>query len=311
MITLHILAFLYAFIPLCHGVPSKSHAVKPEITSDSNSKFLLILCDGFHMDLIEKVKAAGYELPAFDMLLETGIRMKYMQNVYPTVTFPNLWSIATGMNVERHGIVHNFFYDPVLNETFRMDNTTYTRFYNNGTEGAGGQPIWETNQLQGHHSVVAVWPGSSAPIDNITATYALPINYTLPWQERVDHIVSNLARDEAAANLGILYFEDPDLTLHHHGCESIEVKEKVVEIDETLMYLLNQLKMAQLLDDINIVQGCEWARVKKEETLSRVIGRGAASRKAAKRARGVRGKSTTNRLCHGSGTTTTTGESTP
>ena len=101
-----------------------------------------------------------------------------MKNTYVTVTWPNHWTIVTGMHAETHGVVANDFYDPVLNEVFTMGNITQEeqpQWYDNGTVGAGGEPIWVTYQKasRDHRSAMAIWPGGNADVNGIGATYRL------------------------------------------------------------------------------------------------------------------------------------------
>jgi len=98
-------------------------------------KLLLISIDGFHPDYVDK-----YETPNIDLLAETGVLADYMVPVFPTKTFPNHYSIATGLYTENSGLIANNMYDAEMDEYYSLGNREAVqdaRWY-------GGEPIWVT-----------------------------------------------------------------------------------------------------------------------------------------------------------------------
>ena len=51
------------------------------------------------------------ELKTFQRIQNEGIRADYMTPVYQSTTYPGHVSMATGVYPDRHGILHNSFYD--------------------------------------------------------------------------------------------------------------------------------------------------------------------------------------------------------
>ncbi len=65
---------------------------------------ILISIDGFRWDYQDL-----YETPAMDRIAEIGVRAEALVPVFPTLTFPNHYSIATGLYPANHGLVGNRF----------------------------------------------------------------------------------------------------------------------------------------------------------------------------------------------------------
>lgn len=76
---------------------------------------IIISFDGFRYDYLNKTDA-----PNLAKLASDGVRAPWIEPRFITKTFPNHFSIATGLYEESHGIVGNNFFDPVLNDTFRL-----------------------------------------------------------------------------------------------------------------------------------------------------------------------------------------------
>ena len=76
---------------------------------------ILISMDGFRWDYTERT-----DTPNFDFLIEKGVRAQSLMPVFPTSTFPNHLSIATGLYPENHGIVSNTMYDEVFDAWYTI-----------------------------------------------------------------------------------------------------------------------------------------------------------------------------------------------
>ena len=178
---------------------------------DDKSRLLVVVMDGFHWNYLENAKKDGYNTPNFDQLIRTGGKAESLKPAFVSTTFPNLWTLVTGLTVEHHGMVHDRFFDHSMNRTFEGDSTPFTEFYDNGTVSDGVEPIWITNQNAGRErkSAVSVWPGGRVIIEGDRAFYTQHTEYTIRWQDRVDFIIDKINSNTAGANLGMLYFEQP------------------------------------------------------------------------------------------------------
>ena len=135
-------------------------------SSASPPKLLLVSFDGFRADYLQ-----NYEFPHLQNFIKEGVLVEQVKNVFITKTFPNHYSIVTGLYEESHGIVANSMYDVNTKKHFSDHNDKDPFWWNEAV------PIWVTNQLQDNRSsAAAMWPGTDVPIHNSTPSYFM--NYS-------------------------------------------------------------------------------------------------------------------------------------
>ncbi|EDO48960.1 predicted protein [Nematostella vectensis] len=230
-----ILIFHLVYILSRHeGVAGHSGPKNPKAT------VILLSFDGFRWDYMEKTAT-----PNLDFIAKTGVRAKYVKSIFPTQTFPNHFTIVTGLYAESHGIVANTMYDPELKSWFFMNNTE-TKWWD------GGEPVWVTNQHQGGTSAVVFWPGSETVIRGVQPTYFMKYDERVTYQSRVDRLMKALDIRKPATFLAA-YFEEPDHSGHMYGPESEEVVIAIRKVDTITGYLVKQLQKRHLLEKVNII----------------------------------------------------------
>ena len=204
---------------------------------------ILVSFDGMRYDYIEKTNT-----PNFDSLIKQGVRAKSLIPVFPSYTFPNHYSIATGCYADKHRIIANTFYSKILNKVYSMVNRETVQdssFY-------GAEPLWITVQKNGLRSASYFWVGSEVvgKTPSIYKNYDSGIDFT----SRIDSVISwfNLP-EEKRPDLALLYFNEPDHTGHKFGPESVDVKDIIVQNDQILGYLLNQINTLSIKDDLNLI----------------------------------------------------------
>lgn len=206
---------------------------------------VLVSVDGMHPDFLERVAT-----PTFDRIAATGVRAEALVPVYPTKTFPNHYSIATGLYASRHGLVDNSFWDPELEAMYRLsdrDAVRDGRFY-------GGEPIWVTAERQGVRAASYFWVGTEAPIQGVQPTEYRYYDGAVPHKARVDTVLHWLARPAGERpNLVLLYFAEPDGTAHAVGPAGAEVDAMVAEMDGVLARLVAGLEALPMADQVNLV----------------------------------------------------------
>ena len=208
-------------------------------------KLLLLSFDGFRWDYVDRVPT-----PNFRALQQEGVKVEVVENAYITKTFPDHYSLVTGLHAESHGIVGNEMFDPALNRSFSMetDSVYDPRWWEQGT------PLWLTNQKAGGRSGAAMWPGSDVKIHGAYPTHYLAYNASTPFEARVTKLIEWFtAPDEQAVDFGVLYWEEPDESGHSLGPESPLMGRVIVDIDEKLGFLRNELKKAGLYERLNLV----------------------------------------------------------
>jgi predicted AlkP superfamily pyrophosphatase or phosphodiesterase len=209
------------------------------------SKLLLISFDGFRHDYFEKVPT-----PHFDKIIAGGVKAEGLIPVFPTKTFPNHYSIATGLYPENTGLISNTMYDRERDAFYRIGSREAVE---DGYWYAG-DPIWNTAEAQGLVAGTLFWVGSEAPVNGRQASYWKVYDDDLPYRARVDTVITWFTQtDRPAVDFATLYFSEVDSKGHAFGPEHEEVYEAIKRADELLGYLMEQLAAAGLADQVNIL----------------------------------------------------------
>ncbi|MEZ5197705.1 MAG: ectonucleotide pyrophosphatase/phosphodiesterase [Bacteroidales bacterium] len=213
--------------------------------NDSVPYVIMLSVDGFRWDYTDKV-----ETPNLDRIAKMGVKAESLKSSFPTKTFPNHYSIATGLYPDHHGIVLNSFYDPSEDRYYSiMDREAVEdgSFY-------GGEPIWVTAEQQGIVSGSFFWVGSEAEIKGTRPTYWKKYDHDFPYVQRIDSVISWLEKPEALRpHLILWYFDEPDHTGHKSGPDSKELKSKIEELDSLIGYFLKCVDELLIKDEINII----------------------------------------------------------
>ncbi|KAG5846385.1 hypothetical protein ANANG_G00114380 [Anguilla anguilla] len=218
-------------------------AMLPSCRPEDPPRLLLVSFDGFRWDYVQRVAT-----PNFHALMEEGVRVEQVESAYITKTFPDHYTLVTGLYTESHGIVANEMYDPDLNLTFSMDHPSARdpRWWD------GAEPLWATNQRAGHGSGAAMWPGTDVEIRGTYPTHFLPYNASVGFEARVRSLVGWFARDPSV-RLGLLYWEEPDVSGHAFGPDSSLMDAVIADVDAKLGFLRRELQRAGLYERLNLV----------------------------------------------------------
>lgn len=213
--------------------------------ADQQSKpyVILVSLDGFRADYLDRL-----DLPNFQRLIQNGVRAQGLIPVFPSVTTPNHYSIATGLYPERHGLVGNVFYDPKREQVFYDAHTRHDGSWYRG------QPIWVTAETQGMVAACYFWFECEASIQGIRPSYLQPYDERIPNAVRVDQILPWLQFPaERRPHVLTLYMNDLDNAGHHFGADSREIAMAAEAIDQTLGLLLDRLKTLPIADQVYVV----------------------------------------------------------
>jgi len=207
------------------GVNRTEHLQKPSL--------LLVSFDGFRADYLDR-----FQLPNFRRVMSRGARAQSMLPVFPTITFPNHYSLVTGLYPEHHGIVENGFFDPVRNAPYSFRNPLTV------TDGSwyGGEPIWLTAERQGMVAACFFWPGSDADVKGIRPTFWNKYDGSVPNGTRIETVLGWLQLPpERRPHLITLYFSDVDSISHRKPIGDLDVAAAVGGVDRWLGVLLDGL----------------------------------------------------------------------
>jgi predicted AlkP superfamily pyrophosphatase or phosphodiesterase len=215
------------------------------LPGDEEPFVILVSLDGMHPDFLERANT-----PTFDRIAREGVTARGLTPVYPSKTFPNHYSIATGMYADRHGLVDNSFWDPALEAMYRLSDRRAVqdgRFYD-------GEPIWVTAERQGLRTASYFWVGTEAPVQGVQPSDFRYFDGSVPNEARVDTVLYWLSRPQGERpNLALLYFQEPDAVAHDHGPDAPEVDAMVAELDGVVQRLLDGVARLPFGERVNIV----------------------------------------------------------
>ena len=204
---------------------------------------VLISVDGFRWDYIDK-----YKPPTLMRLAAAGVQADGLIPQFPSKTFPNHYTIVTGLTLAHHGIISNNIRDAAIPGEFTLSN----REVQSDPRWWGGEPIWNTLERQGRKSAPMFWPGSEVMIGGRRGTYWMPFDNAMPNGERVNHILDWLRQpDGERPSFLTLYFSDVDNAGHRSGPDSDEVRDAVMRVDKSIGDLVAGVGQAGLTDRVH------------------------------------------------------------
>ncbi len=216
-------------------------------SAPSAAPLILISLDGFRWDYTEKYAA---EAPTLRALKRAGAAARGLIPVFPSNTFPNHYSLVTGLRPAHHGIVNNSFFDPTVDRFFRYNMPASVQ----DPHWWGGEPIWATAIKQGRKAAASFWVGSEAEIAGVRPTFWKKYDYSIPFERRLDEMVAwlRLPAVERPAFVAF-YFEETNSAGHTHGPDSPEVAAAIRLTDERLATMLARLRAEQIEPNLLIV----------------------------------------------------------
>ncbi|CAD7809564.1 hypothetical protein CHRY9390_02030 [Chryseobacterium aquaeductus] len=239
------LAILFLFIVLkisSQTIIDTAQVIIPDRfnSEEAQSKpyVIMISADGFRYDYAKKYNAENILKYSKD-----GVQAKAMIPSYPSITFPNHWSLITGLYPSHHGLVDNFFYDYKLKKNYAMNKKEIVE---DGT-WYGGIPLWSLAEQQGIVSASLQWVGSASEVAGKRPSYYYPYHEKFAPSEKVDKVVNWLKLpDDKRPHFISLYFPEVDGAGHHYGPDAKETETAVQLIDEAIGTLVEKVKQLGL-----------------------------------------------------------------
>jgi predicted AlkP superfamily pyrophosphatase or phosphodiesterase len=222
---------------------------------------ILVSLDGFRPDYL----ARGVT-PNLNRLAADGARAVAMRPSFPSVTFPNHYTLVTGLRPDHHGIVDNTMTDAAIPDVrFSLGNAaavTDRRWWDQA------EPVWVTAELHGIRSATMFWPGSEAAIHGVRPSVSPRFDGKMPAAERVDTLLSWLDRPAAEAfGFFTLYFDDVDHAGHNAGPAAAATTQAVARVDQAVGRLLEGLKRRNVDANIVIVSDHGMAQLSSERVI--------------------------------------------
>lgn len=240
------LIFLAAFFTAGCSPDTKADPTGDRGAPAQDPTVILISIDGFRADYM-----MTHDVPNLRGLAESGVwAERGMLPVFPSKTFPNHYSIATGLYPAHTGMVANTMYDEPRDAWFRINDRDAVE----DPYWWGGEPIWVTAELQGQTAATFFWVGSEAPVKEVQPTYWYRHDESVPGDERVDQVLAWLDLPaEERPSLITLYFSDVDTAGHLFGPGSERAAEAVSEADGHIGRLLTGLSLRGIRDSVNLI----------------------------------------------------------
>ena len=206
---------------------------------------VIISLDGLRWDYLDT-----YDVPFMQQLAREGVKA-VMQPSFPSKTFPNHYTLATGLTPDHHGIITNTFWDRERGVEFSLGNkdTRSKGYY------YGGDPVWLTAKHQGVKTATVFWVGSDVAIQGEHPTYWLDYQtQQIGFEERVDEILRLLRLPEKdRPHLVMAYFEEPDRSGHNYGPMHRLTRRAMEDMDRLLSLMWTRIQMLPIASQVNLI----------------------------------------------------------
>lgn len=206
---------------------------------------VIISLDGLRWDYLD-----AYDVPFMQQLAREGVKA-VMQPSFPSKTFPNHYTLATGLTPDHHGIIANTFWDREKGVEFSLGNKVTRadgKYY-------GGDPVWLTAKHQGVKTATVFWVGSDVAIHGEHPTYWRDYQtQQLDFEGRVDEILRLLKMPEKdRPHLVMAYFEEPDRSGHNYGPMNRLTRRAMEDMDRLLSLMWTRIQMLPIASQVNLI----------------------------------------------------------
>ncbi|MCH8620436.1 ectonucleotide pyrophosphatase/phosphodiesterase [Undibacterium sp. TS12] len=228
------------------GCSSARQQALPSTNDDSNYRpVILVSIDGFKPDYLGRGVT-----PALIALAAGGVRAEAMRPSFPSITFPNHYTLVTGLRPDHHGIVDNTMDDAAIpGVRFKLSNTEAVldrRWWDQA------EPVWVTAEKNRVRTGIMFWPGSEAAIQGVRPTEYRAFDDKLAPAARVDTLLGWLDKPIAQRpGFMTVYFDQVDHAGHEFGPDTAEVTAAAALVDKAIARLMDGLRSRHV--DANIV----------------------------------------------------------
>ncbi|KAK0655791.1 alkaline-phosphatase-like protein [Cercophora newfieldiana] len=228
---------------------ARPHTDASRLISNGTAMFapttILISLDGFRADFLNRGLT-----PKLNSFIKEGVSPLYMLPSFPSVTFPNHFTLASGLYPEAHGVVGNTFWDPELQEEFYYTDPARSldpKWWN-------GEPFWVTAQKQGLKTAIHMWPGSEAHVLHVEPTYMDKYNGKEKLSRKVERVMEFLDMpDDLRPQIIAAYVPNVDSDGHKYGPNSTEIRATIQKVDGLLDSIFKGLEGRNLTNIVNVI----------------------------------------------------------
>ncbi|CAN7938213.1 unnamed protein product [Ixodes hexagonus] len=220
------------------------------LTTGRTPRVILILVDGVRWDYLDEPELSG-----FTALARDGVKAQYVVPIMPANSYPNWYSIVTGLYGESHGFVHNYMYDERYDDHFEIGstpNSSHPHWWNHA------EPIWVTAEKSGLRTAMYWWDGCQVEIFGVKPTFCLPYKEYDAWdtvnndtKQALSTVLSQF-RDNKL-NFALIYYEAVDAKGHNGGPDSAERRKALRDADDVIKHLLDDIHRREMQDEVSVV----------------------------------------------------------
>ena len=215
------------------------------INAGNDQYVLLVSMDGFRADYLEII-----DTPNFDKMAKNGVQSEGLKPIFISKTFPNHYSIATGMYAESHGLIANSFFASDLDKHYSIrdrESVENGDFY-------GGEPIWVTAERQGVKTASYFWVGTEAAVAGVHLSISKRYDQKVPFDDRIDSVMTWFSLPMShRPRLIMLYFHEPDWTGHEYGPSSAETVDQIQRMDGIMGTIMEKAGKLSIADKLNVL----------------------------------------------------------
>jgi len=232
-----LLLICIVLVAACAGPAAKHESLADPV--------ILISIDGFRADYLDRGRT-----PTLASLAASGVRADALKPSFPTLTFPNHYTLVTGLYPDHHGIVDNRMIDPAIDHMFVYKDSKAIA----DPAWWRGEPLWVGVENSGRHAATMFWPGTNVAIDGVRPSHWIEFNGKVSPERRVDQLLAWFdLRGARKPAFYTLYFEQVDHAGHDYGPDSPEVDAALREVDAALARLVAGLEARGAFARTNLV----------------------------------------------------------
>lgn len=215
-------------------------------TFPQNKPYLILFSlDAFRWDYVNRGLT-----PNFDSVKKYGVSALSLRSVFPSKTFPNHFSIISGMYASNHGIIQNDFENPFNGEEYSIGDSASVK----NPIWYLGEAFWETAERQGIKTASYFWPGSEMSLTYRHPSYYERYVHNRNYKTRIDGVINWLKLPyKDRPHFITLYVDETDRKGHEFGPNSNEINKAIQLSDSLVGYLFSQLKSINMQDSTDII----------------------------------------------------------
>ncbi|KAK5865279.1 hypothetical protein PBY51_016454 [Eleginops maclovinus] len=208
---------------------------------------LVFLIDGFRYDYMDDLNA----LPGFRELVSSGVKVDYMTPDFPSLSYPNYYSLMTGRHCDIHQMTGNYMWDEASRKEFVIGTNPDSLM---PLWWDGSEPLWVTMQKLGKKVFMYYWPGCEVEILRVRPAFCEKYVYNPSEKNLTDSIENalNVIRS-GQAGMSAIYYEKIDVEGHHFGPDSPQVRAAVHQLDLAIQTLNRKIKEKNMVDQLNVM----------------------------------------------------------